>query len=365
MMTLAKILFLSSLIVISLAACHKSPSDEPPAQTVTKAAPIALLPSDVVTTQYGSLVAHIPFTGTIQSKSQTTIQAQNTATASHIWVDVGQQVSKGQKLVQFSNADYNTQLNSAKAQLNSAKAQAALSASIAKRKKHLYDQGFIAKLEYEQSLAESTVQQENLKTLQANIDLAQKTIQDQQIVSPISGYVIQRLVNVGQTVSPNQTLFEIVDPNQLEIVAQLSASDQPQLAIGQTVDFHIQGSNTQQRSQVSRINPFADPNSRSIQFFADVHAPARLSIGAFVEGTLVKESSAFGQIIPLSTIQSPDQSPFVWVIRQQQLKKVPIQYVQQDQQQGLAVVTGLLKNEQVSRIAFTEQQQGQPVQLKP
>ncbi|MCV9925985.1 efflux RND transporter periplasmic adaptor subunit, partial [Acinetobacter baumannii] len=130
-------------------------------------------------------------------------------------------VQKGQVLVRLNNQDNAARLAQAQANLASTQAQANLAKSMVQRKNRLLDQGFISKVEYEQSLVDYQAQLENVRAQQANVDIAEKADRDGTILSPISGVITQRQVEPGQTVSAGQTLFEIIDPSRLEIQAKI------------------------------------------------------------------------------------------------------------------------------------------------
>lgn len=56
-----------------------------------------------------------------------------------------------------------------------------------------------------------------------------------EIVSPINGYVSKVNVNVGKYLSPNDILFELINPNDIHLNIQIFQKDIPYLAIGQKV----------------------------------------------------------------------------------------------------------------------------------
>ena len=58
---------------------------------------------------------------------------------------------------------------------------------------------------------------------------------DTTIYAPTTGIVSSRSVNVGQVVTQNQALMEIIDPNKLEFAANVPSEAQTQLQIGQQV----------------------------------------------------------------------------------------------------------------------------------
>ena len=347
---------------LSLSACQKTKTTEK-VETPNK---IELIQQDLVAIQQGTAVSKTQFTGTIRAVHQSSIQAQVTATATNVNAEVGQRVVKGQVLVHLNNQDNAARLAQAQANLASTQAQANQARLMMERKNRLLDQGFISKVEYEQSRVDYQAQMENVRAQQANVDIARKANQDGTIYSPISGIITQREVEPGQTVAAGQTLFEIVNPDQLEIQAKLPSDLQAALKIGQRIEYTIQGNPDPLTAAVSRISPIADQSSRQIEFFAQPNETiTSLSIGSFVEGQLLSSQHIRGQQIPLDTIQSPKEKPYVWVIRQNKIAKVPVQILNQNYSNNTAIVQGLQNTDLVSRIKFNDDEIRQDVSISP
>lgn len=359
----ASALSLSTLcLCLLLSACQKD-NTASPAVSEKK---IELISQDLVNFKEGASVSRTAFTGTIRAINQSTIQAQVMATATTVYVQVGQRVQKGQVLVRLNNQDNAARLAQAQANLAATQAQAHHAKSMVQRKKRLLDQGFIAKVDYEQSLVDYQGQLENVHAQQANVDIAQKADRDGTILSPISGVITKRQVEPGQTVSAGQTLFEVIDPNHLEIQAKVPSDMQAALALDQKIEYRIQGNPQKLTASLSRISPIADPASRQIEFFAQpLETINSLSIGTFVEGEILEAQSVTGQIIPLDTIQDIEQSPYVWVIRQSKIERVQLKVLEQRYSNNTAVVQGLQIGDQVSRLKFSEKDLHQPVTINP
>lgn len=339
-------------LTLLLTACQKN-EIEKPVETTTK---IELIEKDLVSVKNGTSVAKSAFTGTLRAVNQSSIQAQVTATATQVYVQVGQSVAKGQVLVCLNNQDNAARLAQAQANLSAAQAQANLAKNMMQRKQRLLDQGFISKVEYEQAAVDYQAQLENVHAQQANVNIAQKAEREGTIYSPISGVITQRQVDAGQTVAAGQTLFEIVDPNQLEIQAKLPSDMQAALKVGQRIEYTIQGNPAQLTAVLTRVSPIADPASRQIEFFARPNETINsLSIGSFVEGNILASTQVSGQLIPLDVIQDVKAKPYVWVIRQNKIEKVNLVILEQRYRDNLAVVQGLHNTDQISRIKFNEQ----------
>ncbi|MCR8672139.1 biotin/lipoyl-binding protein, partial [Agrococcus sp. HG114] len=108
----------------------------------------------------------------------TSVQSLVSATAMQVTAEIGQSISKGQVLVRLNNQDNNARLAQANANLAATQAQAELNRSLVERKRRLWQQGFISKLEYEQSQVEYRAQAEHIKAEQANVNIAEKASQD-------------------------------------------------------------------------------------------------------------------------------------------------------------------------------------------
>lgn len=352
---------LSISICLLLVACQKQPESTQPLENKK----IELIQQDLVALNFGQSIAKTAFTGSIRAVNQSSLQSQVTATATIVRADVGDAVQQGQILVQLNNQDNEARLAQAKANLAATKAQANLAQSLMKRKQRLLDQGFISRVEFEQSQVDYQAQLENVNAQQATVDIALKAEQDGTLRSPITGIVTKRQVEPGQTVSAGQTLFEIVDPTHLELQARLPSDQRNALKAGQKIEYRIQGSSEILSATLSRISPLADLNSRQIEFFATPNSTINpLSIGAFVEGNILAAPSASGQLIPLDTIQDIEQKPYVWVIRQQKIERVSIVVLEQRYSENIAVVSGLKNGDQISRVKFNEDDLHQTVTIQ-
>ena len=327
---------------------------------------IELIAEDLVDFKIGDSVETTTFTGTIRAVNQSSIQAQVSATATSVNAQVGQRVSKGQVLVRLNNHDNAARLAQAQANKASAQAQANQAKLMMDRKLRLLNQGFISKVEYEQARVDYQAQLENVRAQQANVDISLKADQDGIITSPINGVITKREVEPGQTVAIGQTLFEIVDPNHLEIQANLPSDMQTKLNIGSQIQYRIQGNSNLLTAVISRISPVADQVSRQIEFFATPKETLNsLSIGSFVEGQILSSQKLTGQIIPLDVVRDAESRPYVWVIRQNKIIKVQIELLEQRYKDNTAVVKGLETGDKLSRLEFSDTDIQKSVSIDP
>ena len=341
------ILCFSTLLV----ACQKN-EPEQPSKNIKK---IELIQQDLVPIQLGTSVNQTNFTGTIRAVNQSSIQAQVTATATQVNAKVGQSVTQGQILVRLNNQDNAARLAQSQANLAATKAQANQAKLMMQRKQRLLNQGFISKVEFEQSQVDYQAQLENVNGQQSNVDLARKAEQDGVSTSAIDAVITKRQVEPGQTVAVGTTLFEIIDPNHLEIQAQLPSDMQAALKIGQKIEYTLQGNPNKLTATLSRISPLADPTSRQIDFFAKLNESiTSLSIGSFLEGSILGTQAISGQIIPLDTVHDLPNKPYVWLIRENKIVRQNVTVLEQRYSTNIAVVQGLKNTDLISRVKFND-----------
>lgn len=354
-------ILLSSLLIVS---CGKQ-EDTTQTKKMT-VQPLELISSDLVKPNYQQLSSSINFTGTLQAKMRTSVQAETSGTVIQLYANNGDRVNKGQTLLRLNNQDDQARLLQAQANYTAAKAQSDLSKNLAERNRRLFQQGYIAEIEYERSKAEAQAQRGNLDAQQALVNIAKKAANDAAVQAPISGIVSNRQVQTGQTVANGQTLFEIVDPSTLELQGSVPDNNQTNLKVGQTVQYQFAGqSKPVFTARISRINPIADAASRALMFYADVsNSTGSLNIGNYVQGTIAFENGQNGLVIPSSAIwQQDSQSAFVWVVRQQKLVKLNVNIIAQDKMTNTALVEGIEPTDQVSLVKVPDDANGRSVKV--
>lgn len=169
----------------------------------------------------------------------------------------------------------------------------------------MLEQGFVSQIEYERSVADSIAQREAIKAKQAQLSSAQKMFGDTTIYAPTTGIVSSRSVNVGQVVTQNQALMEIIDPNKLEFAANVPSEAQTQLQLGQQVPFTISNQTNQYIGQISRISPQVDAATRQLTIYIAVKPSQRnlgLRPGMYATGKLNYGVAQVGVLVPMSAV---------------------------------------------------------------
>lgn len=191
----------------------------------------------------GNLSQTVTATGEIQPVNTVNVGSQVSGTISEIFVDYNSTVKKGDRLLEIEPSVLKASVDEAEASLESAKSQLNLAESNYNRNKSLYDSGYIARAEMEQSLSTYEQAVQSVKRMQSQYDRAVTNLGYATIVSPVDGTVISRKVDKGQTVAASfQTpdLFEIAeDLTKMQIETSVSEADIGVIKQGQDVTFTV------------------------------------------------------------------------------------------------------------------------------
>ncbi len=116
-------------------------------------------------------------------------------------VDTGDDVESGTLLARVDRRVLNNSLQLAKANLEVAKARLANAESSLERVTRLYERESLSKADWEQSTLEHATAKSEVVRGEIQVENAVIQLEDSDVVSPITGTVIERLVEQGQVIS--------------------------------------------------------------------------------------------------------------------------------------------------------------------
>jgi HlyD family secretion protein len=195
------------------------------------------------TVMRGDIKNTITSTGILHPKSKVEVGTQISGTFASIYVDYNDIVKKGQLLAELDKKILEAALGEAKAMVLSTKEKFKFSKDEYLKKKELYESGYLSEIEFYKFQSAYYMDSAACLSARANLDKAYTNLEYAEIVSPISGTVIERNVEAGQTVAANfntPTLFVIAENlSKMEIHATVDESDISYIYVGQDVEFSV------------------------------------------------------------------------------------------------------------------------------
>lgn len=215
----------------------------------------------------GDIVQSISANGTLSPVVLVNVGTQVSGTVKKLNADFNSRVKEGQILAELDPALFEAQLK--QDQANVANAEAGLTLARAKevRARALQQKGFISQDGVDQARQQLESGLAQLKLTQAQLARSRTNLNYSVIRSPISGVVVARSIDVGQTVAASfqtPTLFQIAgDLKQMQIETSVAEADIGNLGIGLPVHFSVDAFSDRQfegRVKQVRLNPTVQQN---------------------------------------------------------------------------------------------------------
>ena len=182
-------------------------------------------------------------TGTIEPVETVEVGTQVSGKVEKIYVDYNDVVKKGQLMAELDKQTLNQSLSRAKASLTSAESQLNYAKLTYERTKQLYEAKAATLAAYQEAQNSYTQAQMSKRNAQAAYDQAMVDLGYAEIYSPIDGIVLDRAVEVGQTVAASfstPTLFTLAnDLTKMQVEADVDEADIGQVKVGQRVTFTV------------------------------------------------------------------------------------------------------------------------------
>lgn len=217
--------------------------------------------------EQGDIIQTISANGTLTPVVLVNVGTQVSGTVAKLYADYNDQVETGQILAELDPALLQAQLQQSKANLLSAQATLRMADSKLKRHRLLKEREFISPDAFEVIEQETEAARAQLAISKAQVERDQANLNYSVIKSPISGVVIARSVDIGQTVAANfqtPTLFQIAkDLRQMQINISVAEADIGQLYIGQRINFTVDAFQQRKFSGIVkqvRLNPTIQEN---------------------------------------------------------------------------------------------------------
>jgi multidrug efflux pump subunit AcrA (membrane-fusion protein) len=107
--------------------------------------------------------------------------------------------------------------------------------------------------------------QASLAAARSQLAQAQKALDDTIVRAPISGYVTERQVAVGEYVAPSSKIVTMVRVNPIKLQLQIPGADAERVGVGMKVLARVENYGTREfEGRITALNPALDPNSRSL-----------------------------------------------------------------------------------------------------
>ncbi len=212
--------FSGALMVMALVYSSPGHAEEPTEKVASKAIPVkvmAVTPKQVFETRV--------FTGTTRPVNRAVVRSQISGRVAQMPARLGQRVKQGDLLLELYNPEAVPAVAAAERRWRQAESQLSQRQRDFQRLKLLLKKGTASEQEFEQSQTALETATDASLAAKSEYLSARQLDEERKIAAPFDGVVTAIDTDVGEVVSPGQSLIRVADPTRVEL----------ELVVGQTL----------------------------------------------------------------------------------------------------------------------------------
>ncbi|PTM98955.1 efflux RND transporter periplasmic adaptor subunit [Mycoplana dimorpha] len=253
-------------------------------------------------------------TGEVKARIQTELSFRVSGRVIERRVDIGSHVRAGEILARLNDTEQQADVSVARAALESAKAVAQQKALALERAKHLVQSQAVAKQVFDAAQQELLSARAALASAEAALATAQDALSYTEVRADADGIITARGIEVGQVVSPAQSVFTLAHDGQRDAVFDvfeaffLDGRPSADIEVAPLVDrVH------ELHANVREVSPVIDTKAGTIRIKAALPDDAGWPLGTAVVGR-IKSSPRSGIVLPYNAMASDHGDPAVWLV---------------------------------------------------
>jgi RND family efflux transporter MFP subunit len=274
----------------------------------------AAVPVEVVCAAFHDFQDITNAVGTLRARKTNLLSPKVTGNVDAVLVDIGDRVEAGQVVILLDRTSFELAVNQANAAYQSAKA------AVAQAKSH-FEQ---AQKEYRRAtklLSEKVIPQSRFDAAEAAykaareamaavrgkysqsrvaLEKAREHLKNARIRSSIAGVVVERNVEVGQSVAPGVQVLRILDQSRMKGDFELPEKDFGRITVGASAVVTVDAYQGQDfPGKVTVINPMVDQRVRTFRVRIELSNPS----GKLVDGMFARVRFSMGKRMALAVMR--------------------------------------------------------------
>ncbi len=292
----------------------------------------------IYTTHEHRINKTIEVVGHVESLQTPVVSSEVSGEILKLLVKLGDKVEVGSELAVIDAENYQLAILESAADIERYAAMTSMQEQQTRRYATLLRKRQVNRATYDQARSELKSLQAQQSAAQARYDQNQNLLSKTTIKSPISGYVDQRMVSVGDYAQPGKPLFKLIDNRRLRAKLPISEKFFSQLKIGQVLYLENPFYDVAPlQTKIDYLRPKIDPDTGSVQAFSVFENPSvdsQLPVwkaGSTVKATVVLQTENEAVMVPTQALVQRPGGDVVYVVYRNYVKTHK-------------VVTGIIKN---------------------
>lgn len=277
---------------------------------------------ETVTVHRAPVARETAFDGIVEALNESTVAAQTSGRVIELSFDVGDYVPKDAVIARLTDSEQRARVEATRGNLAEARARVTEARLNHERVRDLQQRQLIARAELDRAAANLDSAEARLEAAQAALDEAQEQLGYTVVRAPYAGTVVERHVQMGETVTPGRTLLTGLSLEHLRVVVEVPQQHIGPLRVHERARVLFNGSSVE--AAALRIPPKADVTTHTFRVLVSLPEGDH---GVF-PGTLVKVAFVSGEterlLIPADALVQRGEVTGVYVVANE---RVSLRYV--------------------------------------
>jgi len=305
----------------------------------------------------------IQVTGILEGKTDVTLYSELSGRVTVIDKKLGEWVNAGESIGKIDNEDYQNQLEQAEANLLAAQAAYENANIQMQASQRLFEQQSISETEFLTAQASLKSAEAAVKGATATLKSAQRKLEHSEFIAPVSGYISEMNLEVGEYFAAGKVVANIVDKNKLLIRTGAGESDIVYLRKGNQVVISCQGKDYAGKLTGIGIKPATDTGAYPIEIELDNPE------GDLLPGMIVKariQAKTFKNIIytSIENLREKYGKYYVYVIDQDNRAAIRVVELGEKVSQNVIILSGLREGDKLVVDGIDSLSEGSLVEIK-
>jgi RND family efflux transporter MFP subunit len=354
----------AAVVIFGIAARHGSE------HVLEKETAVAAIPSvNVVYPSSSTLSSEIALPGNTQAYMDTPIYSRTNGYLKSWYFDIGAHVRKGQLMAQIETPEVDQQLQVAQADLKSAEANLDLANTTSTRYQNLLKTNSVSKQETDVAMSDASAKKAAVDASMANVRRLEQLQSFEKVYAPFDGIVtarntdVGRLISAGQNTTP-QELFHLAAIGKLRVYVSVPEAYSSAVKDGAKATLTLdEYPGKTFEGTIARNSNAIDQSTRTLNVEVDVDNPkAELLPGAYAFVHFKVPAHAASLMLPSNTLLFRSEGLRVGVVRDGRVQLVPVK-IGRDAGATVEIASGLTANDAVILDPSDSLASGQEVQI--
>jgi membrane fusion protein (multidrug efflux system) len=326
-----------------------------------------------------SIKESLKLVGNVEAENEIAIQPRINGRLVSLLVEEGQPLITGGLIGEMDDEAIRLQLQQSEANLASLKAnteQAEINVNKYKTEKERYrellDKRYISQRDYENVESSYLTSQTALESLKAQLQASQKNyellklqLNQTKIYSPLTGYVLKKLVTPGVNLTTGTTIITVAALNPVKLTFTVDQKDTSKITKGAGVNFVTDAyPDLVFEGRVNQLAPTYDSRTRTIQLSASLSNPLnKLVPGMFGTAEIIIGGNQQALVVPQEAVVTEGNKTGIFIVNREniaQFKEVRTGLISEGK---VEVTNGLKIGDFAVVIGQNRLRDGQKVQL--